>query len=233
MDERFFNWRVAMNRDGALRVPLLCVSGVLAAVGLLGLPVGAWAQSPSACGPLSTMGAYGPYDYVTQRGRIEIVEQHHFTPKVEALIAGESGYLGGDLNYTLIASPNHHRALLALMRYGARTHVDPPPNLTYTIDCYFDRAIRFSPNDTVVRDLFAVYLKQHNRNAEAIHQLDAASELITDNGMSHFNTGLLYFELGQFQSALREAHRARKLGFENTLLEDKLKAVNQWKDATE
>ena len=46
-----------------------------------------------ACGPLPT-GGYGPYDYRYRRDKVGIVEQYHFTPKVEALIAGATGTIG-------------------------------------------------------------------------------------------------------------------------------------------
>lgn len=184
----------------------------------------------SACGPVAIPGHYGPYDYVTERGRLAIVEQYHFTAKVEALIAGESGALGGDLSYTLNASPNHLRALVAAMNYASRTKSDRPPNMTMSVECYFDRAVRFRPDDAPVRALFAIYLARQNRMPEAERQLDAAVHFAGSNGLSQHNIGLTYLELGLFDQALRQAHLASKLGFEGTLLSDKLKAANRWKD---
>ncbi len=200
------------------------------AVGGLAAMAATAAEAPSACGPVAIPMHYGPYDYVTEHGRLVIVENAHFTPKVEALIAGESGYLGNDLTYTLEASPNHHRALAAVTRLGQRTRSEQPPHLGNTIECYFDRAIRFRPRDTVVRGLYAVYLQQRSRIPEAIQQLDIASSLAEDNGMSHFNIGLVYLEVGAHEAALREAHLAAQLGYDNPVLEDKLKALNRWKE---
>ena len=67
--------------------------------------VSALAQSnASACGDLKTH--YGPFDYRTDRDKLEIVEGAHFTPEVEALIRGKSSArLGQDLAYTLTHSP--------------------------------------------------------------------------------------------------------------------------------
>lgn len=190
-------------------------------------------KAGSSCAPIAIPGHYGPYNYVTENGKIKIVEQFHFTPKVEALIGGQSGYLGDDLSYTLNASPNHHRALAAIMRYGARTKSPQPPHLAYSIECYFDRAVRFSPKDTVVRGLYAEYLANLKRPAEAIQQLDAASEFADDNPVSHYNLGLVYFDLGQYDQALREEHAARKLGYEGAQLSAKLKSVGRWKEQTD
>ena len=66
----------------------------------------------ASCGSLEN--AYGPYDYRTDRGnRLYLVESAHFTPVVESLISGLSGPLGAELDYTLRAFPNHHRALIS------------------------------------------------------------------------------------------------------------------------
>ena len=55
---------------------------------LLACPAAALAQdNTSVCGPLTN--AYGPFDYRTQRDKLQVVEEHHFTPKVESLLAGQ------------------------------------------------------------------------------------------------------------------------------------------------
>jgi len=190
-------------------------------------------EGSSPCGPIALPGHYGPYDYVTESGKLNIVHPFHFTPKVEALIGGESGYLGGDLSYTLNASPNHHRALVAAMNYALRTNSATPPHMMMSVECYFDRATRFRPEDTVVRALFGLYLGRLKRMPEAIRQLEAATHYADDNGLKQHNIGLAYFDLGLFEPALKQAHLARKLGFEGGLLEGKLKAANHWQDPAE
>ena len=107
----------------------------------------------SACGGLAN--GYGPFDYRIERnGRLPIVDGAHFTPQVEFLIKGDRGYLGQDLDYTLRASPNHHRALASVANWGVRTKGAQPPTLPRPVECYFDRAFRFQPDDTVPRLLF-------------------------------------------------------------------------------
>jgi hypothetical protein len=201
---------------------------VMAALFAAAAPV--MAQDDSPCGPVAEPGHYGPFDYVTQHGSLLIVERFHFSPKVEALVGGESGYLGNDLAYTLKASPNHHRALLSLMRYGARTKSTQPPNIDRSIECYFDRAIRFKPEDTVVRSLYAMYLGQQlNRMADAERQLQAAVHFAADSGLSHHSIGLVYLEFKMYDQALAEAHAALKYGYPGTELSDALKLAGRWK----
>jgi tetratricopeptide (TPR) repeat protein len=190
--------------------------------------------SSSVCAPIAIPGHYGPYNYVTESNKLIIVEQAHFTARVEALLpGGGTGDLGKDLSYTLNASPNHHRALAAITRFGARTRSPQPPGLTYSINCYFDRAVRFSPRDTVVRSLYAVYLAQNGRPRDAIAELDVASSFAADNAVSHYNVGLVYFELAQYDKALHEAHAALRLGDQRQQLAEKLRSVGKWHQPSE
>ncbi len=201
---------------------------------LLTLPVTVLAQqqeAPSPCGPVAIPGHYGPYDYVSEAAKVVIVNQGHFTNQVENLHPkGQTGYLGADLTYTLNASPNHHRALATLMAYGAKTKSLQPPHMGLTIECYFDRAVRFRPEDGVVRALFGLYLHQINRTNDGLKQMAAAAHFAGDDGQRHHSIGLGYLEMGRSDLALQQAHRALKLGFPSVALVEKLKAGGQWQE---
>ena len=187
---------------------------------------GAWAQG---CGGLANH--YGPFDYRTERnGKLQIVEHYHFAPEVEALIKGESSYIGDDLDYVLMTSPNHHRALLAMVRYAERNKTTQAPNMKYTVDCYFDRAIRFQPDDTVVREMYAEYLTKQGRVDDARKELEAADHYAADNAISHYNIGLLYFGLKDYDHALVQAQTAAQLGYGRPELRQMLQGVGKWKD---
>jgi tetratricopeptide (TPR) repeat protein len=178
------------------------------------------------CGSLDN--AYGPYDYRTAKARLPIVERHHFTPQVEALIRGNTGSLGSDLDYTLRAFPNHHRALIALMRASEKARSPQPYGLPRPVECYFDRALRFRPEDALTRMIYARFLVDKERAAEARQQLEAAKRAAGDNGFSQYNIGLIYLDLKDYPQALAQAHKAAALGFTQTGLKDKLKALGKW-----
>ena len=185
---------------------------------------------PNNCGTLANH--YGPFDYRTQKEPLKIVEGTHFKPHIEALISGNgTGYVGGDIAYTLHTSPNHHRALMALTKLSERMKTPQPPGLRRPVACYFDRAVRFAPNDTVVRVLFARFLAQQGQSQAALAQLAAAVRYAQDSTLSHYNIGLAYLELGQFEQARTQAHRAAALGLERPELEQRLRAAGQWQDA--
>lgn len=183
----------------------------------------------SQCGDLKN--GYGPYDYRTSKGPIlSIVENAHFTSQVEMLIKGNAGYIGGDLDYTLRAFPNHHRALMAVMRYGEKTKSDKPPSMQYSIPCYFDRAIRWRPDDAVARMIYSMYLAKNSQTPEAIQQLDIAANGAEgkENPFTHNNLGLNYFDLKEYDKSLSQAHKAYDLGFSQPALKEKLKSVGKW-----
>lgn len=190
----------------------------------------AFAQvAPSSCGPVSTLGQYGPYDYRTDKPKLDIVEKYHFTPGVEGLIRGSTNVLiGSDLDYTLRAFPNHHRALLSMARYGEKMRSPQPPGAGHPVECYFDRALRFRPDDTIVRMLYATFLSKNARTPEAIRQLELATVAAADNAFSHYNIGLIYFDLKDYDKALVQAHKAISLGFPKTDLRDELQHVGKW-----
>jgi tetratricopeptide (TPR) repeat protein len=204
-----------------------------AACGLLG----AWCLAPvmadsAACGSLDN--GYGPFDYRSQRSKLAIVERFHFTPDVEALIRGgkSANSLGSNLDYTLRASPNHHRALAALARLAEREKLPQIAGMRYSVDCWFERAVRFSPDDTIASLLMVSYLSRTGRTDAALARLQVAAEAAKDNGFTHYNVGLGYLQLKKYDEALQHAHRAVHLGFSGQELKKQLQAVGHWREPT-
>lgn len=213
-----------------IRLSTWLARGVLAlAVAAASWINGAQAQMVSVCGSLENH--YGPFDYRKEReGRLRVVEKFHFTPRVESLVGGESGDIGGDLNYTLLTAPNHHRALMTSIRYAEKLKTPRPPKFDYSIECFLERGLRFQPDDTVVRVLYARYLGKLGRKADGVALLNAGMQFTGENPLSHYNFGLTYLELGEPEQALREAHKARELGLQRTELEEQLKSAGKWQE---
>jgi len=178
------------------------------------------------CGDLGN--AYGPYDYRTSKDKLVIVEGAHFTKDVEALRRGITGPVGADIDYTLRASPNHHRALIAMANLARKLNTERPQGANYTLACYFDRAIRFAGNDGVVRLIYGTYLSRAGKQKDAMQQLDVALSLDPNNANAHYNLGLLYFEGKDYPKARLHAQRAYELGFTLPGLKRMLEDVKQW-----
>lgn len=207
------------------------------AAALAGLALGLWGSaqaqvSAADCGPIwGTQQQFGPLDYRKSRATLEKwLEPYHFTPEVEYLIRSKTGSIGGDLFYVLRAVPNHHRALISAARLAKRLQNPQPQGMVWPIECSFERATRFAPDDIVVRGLYAQWLGEAGRRADAERQLETALLLAKDDPISNYSIGLVYLELGAHEQALAQAHRAQQLGWTKPGLAEKLKQVGKWKE---
>lgn len=198
--------------------------------GVVGMLLAQKVAAFDQCGALAN--AYGPYDYWVDKDRIGIVIGAHFTSGVETLTQQKTGPFGGDIDYTLRAIPNHPRALMTMMKLVERTKMERPPGAQYSIECYFDRAMRFRPKDGTVRMIYADFLAKRGKHKEALEQLETAKELAGDNANLNYNVGLAYVELKDYDKALAHAHKAYALGFTLPGLRNKLERVGKWRDAT-
>jgi tetratricopeptide (TPR) repeat protein len=197
----------------------------------LGLCPVAHAQDESAdCGSLKN--GYGPYDYrVTSPEQRAIVEDVHFTPKVENLKGGNTTMTpGGDLAYTLRVFPNSPRALMTLIRLAEKEKTSKPRDMEYTVSCWFERAERFQPKDAMVKALHGIYLTRAGKPKDGAAMLQAAADQAGDNANVNYNLGLAYFDLQQFDKSLESAHKAYALGFPLPGLREKLKRAGKWRD---
>lgn len=198
----------------------------------------AQAQLDPSAGPCGNpfQNHFGPFDYRSAaKSDVKLVENVHFTPGVQSLTRpGTTTFerMAGDVGYTLHVFPNHHRALVVMGRLAERHKMDQPPGASYTLECYFHRAVRFRPDDTVARALYAQFLGKKGRKPEAVAQLKVADEFAKDNPLSHFNIGLLFMELGEFDLALTQAHKVKALGYDRPQLEQALRQAGKWRDPT-
>lgn len=183
------------------------------------------------CGPLKEGIAIGPLDYYTDdRAKLKLVEQYHFDAGVESLTKTMTGPFGVDLDYTLRAFPNHPRALATIVRLAEREKAERPLGARYTLYCYFERAMRFRPEDGYVRFLYARYLLKKGRTEDAKAELDAAARFAGENGNLHYNLGLVFFDIKDYERALAHAHKALQMGYELPGLRRKLAQAGVWKD---
>lgn len=205
------------------------VVAVWALAGLLVAAQGAWGDAAS-CGEL--VNAYGPFDYTNPEHRqqkLQIVEINHFTPEVQTLQRGKSdSYPGADIDYTLRAFPNHHGALQSLLRLAAKEKLPRLQKMNFSVECYFDRAVRMNENDATSKMLYAQFLDQHNRQDEALAMLQAADTARPEDANIYYNLGLLYLKMKDYAKAKQYADKAYAQGFPLPGLRDKLKAAGRW-----
>lgn len=192
--------------------------------------VSALAQSEAAgCGSLEN--GYGPYDYRTDHAKLPIVTGAHFTAPVEALIRGNTATRpGGDIDYTLREIPNHHRALLSMIKLGEKEKTSKPPGSRYSVQCWLERAVNFRPDDAIVRMIYSGFLNSKGNVNDANTQLAFATAYAKHNAFTHYNIGLHDFDLRNYDEALAQAHKPIGLGFNHADLPNQLVTAGKWRE---
>ncbi|WP_056400999.1 type IV pilus biogenesis/stability protein PilW [Massilia sp. Root418] len=219
-----------MKKHTPTRAKLLAALLAAAALAMLAQPAQARKKEPY-CGNLDN--AYGPYDYRKGAGELafnlRLVESAHFTADVENGIKGRSSTLSGDIDYTLRAFPNHALALGTVIRVASRDKKSLfLPGGTRPVECYFDRAVRFAPDDASTHTLYGSYLLSVGRDAEALPRYLTAAELDPDNPSTNYNLGLVYFKNKDMVNANRYAQKAYALGFPLPGLKNMLVQAGKW-----
>jgi len=175
---------------------------------------------------------FGPFDYRLRASfDINIVESALFTPEIEAGLRGNTSYLGDDLHYTLQAIPNHIRALATMAKVGLRDKTVKVAHAKYPVECYFDRAIRFTPDDGAVRAAYGNYLSALGRTADALNAFAMAVQLQPDDPTINYNAGLMYLKAKDYDKALAHAKKAYEKDFPLPGLKNKLIALGKWETA--
>jgi Tfp pilus assembly protein PilF len=195
----------------ALAWPLLLVA--------FGLP----GVAQALCGgPLDANNFHRPIDVndPADQRKVELVEKHHFTPEVAALIRGSTTKLPGDIHYTLRHVPNHYGALESMARFQLQQPVES--DRYFTVDCYFERALAFRPKDARLYMLYGTYLHRARRLDQAQVLYTRAEELGLTSPELYYNRGLLEFERNNLDAAATYASKAYAGGYPLPALRNKL-----------
>lgn len=175
-------------------------------------------------------GNFGPFDYVTRKDKLPVVENRHFTPQVEQLARAESGHEAiGDVSYTLTRFPNHHRALYSVVRYSLG-EVPASTRREYHAECYLQRAINFSPSDPVPRMLYGLYLHRLGKLEQALEHYQVAEQIAPHDPGLLYNYGLALFEAGDYEASYKYARKAYDYGVTFPALKQKLQRAGYWNE---
>jgi tetratricopeptide (TPR) repeat protein len=192
------------------------------------------AAATNYCGELKN--AYGPFDYrmrAEHANNFDLVEGAHFTPDDENGVRATTRDIAADLDYTLRAIPNHHRALAAMARLAIRTKSVHLPGARYPVECWFERATRFAPDDGGVKAEFGNYLFALGKSDQAFAMFKEAAEMSPENATFNYNLGLAYLQKKDYAEALVYAKKAYALGFPLPGLKNKLIAAGKWENPAE
>lgn len=196
-----------------------------------------WLGETSSGAPCSrhSGSGYGPYDY-TQRIKyaknLKLVEGAHFNNRVESLIAGAKPTVKNplpDLDYTLRAFPNHHRALNTAIRYEVTDPKRFKSHKFIPVECYLIRAIHYSPKDAISHMLYGIYLHRTQQLSKALIHYQQANTLNPRDLQIQYNLGLLLVDLKRYDEALDIANLIYTNDFPLSGLKNKLSESGHWK----
>ena len=196
------------------------------------MPASALAEVSRTCPDIPKAGGFGPFDYqqpVKYARQLEVVERVHFTPDVESLKHGAAGSLAADLDYTVRAFPNHHRALDSMSRLSIKLNRPFIPGMNCSVDGFFERAIRFAPADPWVHLGYGVHLYRWRKLSQAEAEFLQADKMVPNDGNIEYNLGLLYVDLKEWDKAMSYAEKAYAHGFRLPGLRDMLISVGKWR----
>ena len=182
---------------------------------------------------LGMNGFHRPLDYNDPQDQYQIkinVERNHFTPNVEALIKGQTGDLAADIALTLRAVPNHYRALYAMSQWQLKNGFPANDERIWPVECYFKRALLFKPDDATIYMLYGIYLHKAGKLDESLEKYKQAEKYSPDLTELHYNIGLLYFDMKDYNKSLIHAQQAYKQGYPLPGLRNKLIDAGKWKD---
>lgn len=176
------------------------------------------------CMPLRIANKYGPYNYRTAtQGDKDLVEVAHFNEHFEAYKLGRVKFQkkadrnietpAAGFGYTLWAFPNHYRALTAIEDLSYRKNAEKLDGLPLRVHCYFQRAVKFVPEDGLVRALYGYFYARRKNANEAEKQLTNAVKLQSEdvNVLNYVATA--YLEIGHIDQAVENAKKAYMLGY--------------------
>jgi Flp pilus assembly protein TadD len=131
-----------------------------------------------------------------------------------------------DLDYTLRAIPNHRRALAAVAKYqlsGGKFDVVEINGA----DCYFLRALAFTPTDAAVRLIYGNYLYKSKELQKAEEMYTSALALDPGSAEIAYNAGLYYVTKGDVAKAEGMAKIAYDQGYPLPGLRNRINALKQ------
>lgn len=175
----------------------------------------------------------GPWDYLQRRkwaGPLASIEEHHFNRNVELLIRGISTEPMGDIDFTLRAFPNHHRALTSAVNFRVRNKRWPQTSKGRQAECYLQRAIAFSPKDPTLHPLLAHVLHRLNKPTQALVSYRKAIADHPRDVMLKYNMGLALTDIKQYKQASRIATEIYAADFPLPALKRRLVAAGEWKE---
>jgi tetratricopeptide (TPR) repeat protein len=179
--------------------------------------------------PLEVHGADRDY-YNPGTGTDEVADwrnahQFHLQPALDDMKRGAWGSARNNLEFILRHFPNSPQALngiseLCTVRWKSAQ---------CDADSWMERAAAINPSIATTWVIYGIHLQRKRLHREAVDKFAHALELNPDNLNAHYNLGLAYFDLKEYDKANEQAQISYSLGAPLPGLRDMLKRAGAWK----
>lgn len=171
----------------------------------------------------------GNRDYYTARSANDIelltaVEKYHLQLGYDELSQKRYEAAFGDAKFILHYFPNHPKALMMLSEICNRSQ-----SPTCNPDEWFEKAVFRNPAVSETYVIFGIYLHRTKRLDAAVKSYKQALEIDPMSLNAHYNLGLAYTDLKQYELANQHAQKSYALGAPFPGLRERLKRVGAWK----
>ena len=171
---------------------------------------------------------YNPGTGLIERADWESAHQFHLQPAFDAMKRGNWKSAHDNLEFILRVFPNSPQALNGISELCVLKWKSPQCDA----DSWFDKAVDVNPSIATTWVLYGIHLQRKKVPAEAVEKFKHALELRPDDINGHYNLGLAYFDLKNYEKANEEAQVSYALGAPLPGLRDMLKRVGAWKPET-
>jgi tetratricopeptide (TPR) repeat protein len=117
-----------------------------------------------------------------------------------------------------------------MVNYAIRSKSPKPEDSRFSVECWFDRAIRYQPEDAQVRVIYGYYLTKSGDKKGALREFKTALEMGQNDANTHYNLGLTLFDMKDYDGAMQHAKAAYDLGFQLPGLKKKLMQAGKWRE---
>ena len=183
------------------------------------LRVCSWSCS-MAFGQVGNRDYYNPGTSTDEKAIFENVHSYHLQPAYDALKRGNWKSAHDNFEFILNGFPNSPQALNGMSELCVNKWKSPQCDA----DSWFDKAIGRNPSIATTWVIYGIHLERKKLPREAVEKFEHALELNPDDINAHYNLGLAFFDLKEYDKANEQAQTSYALGAPLPGLRDKLDA---------
>jgi tetratricopeptide (TPR) repeat protein len=168
---------------------------------------------------------YHPGTTTDEKADWENAHKFHLGPALAAMKRGDWKVARDNLQFILYVFPNSPQALNSI----SELCVDKWKSAHCDADAWFEKAIAVNPDVATTWTLLGIHLQRKKRPSEAIQHFQHALKLNPNDLNAHYNMGLAYFDLKEYDKANEQAQISYALGAPLPGLRNLLKRSGAWK----